>query len=181
MYKEYLVLWIWGLIVLGLLFLYFYFLTPLFFKKKKAPYISSFDRSLNLMKFLEIKPHTTLIDLWCGDGKALRFFVKEFNLKQATGYDINRFALSLWRILNKRGKIWNITLIKSDFLKANLKDYDYIYIYLRAEQMEKIENRVFENKKEDAVIISNTFKFKEHIPFKIIQNKQGFDAVMLYK
>ncbi|MBQ7074618.1 hypothetical protein IJM86_06340 [bacterium] len=66
-------------------------------------------------------------------------------------------------------------------MKANLKDYDYIYIYLRAEQMEKIENRVFENKKEDAVIISNTFKFKEHIPFKIIQNKQGFDAVMLYK
>jgi len=133
------------------------------------------------MKDLEIKPDTTLIDLWCGDGKALRFFIKEFKMKHATGYDINRFAIFLWKILNKREKIWNITLIKSDFSKANLKDYDYIYIYLRAEQMEKIENRVFENKKEDAIIISNTFKFKNHTPFKIIKNKQGFDAVMLYQ
>ena len=181
MFREYLLRWLWTLVFVWLLFLYFYLLTPLFFKKKKAPYISSFDRSLALMKELDIKPNSTLIDLWCGDEKALRFFVKQYQLKHATGYDINRFALFLGKIFNKREKIWNITLVKKNFLEADLENYDYIYVYLRAEQMEKIEHRIRETKKKETVIISNTFQFKEHIPFHIIQNKYGVDSIFLYQ
>jgi len=66
-------------------------------------------------------------------------------------------------------------------LEADLENYDYIYVYLRAEQMEKIEHRIRETKKKETVIISNTFQFKEHIPFHIIQNKYGVDSIFLYQ
>jgi cyclopropane fatty-acyl-phospholipid synthase-like methyltransferase len=33
------------------------------------------------MKNLEIKPNATIVDLGCGDGKALRFFSTEHKIK----------------------------------------------------------------------------------------------------
>jgi hypothetical protein len=55
----------------------------LFSKTKKAPYVPTFDRHLVVMKKLKIKKNATMVDLGCGDGKALRFFSKEHHLKSA--------------------------------------------------------------------------------------------------
>jgi len=80
----------------------------------KVPYVGSFDRQLELLKQLNLEKWKTIIDLWCGDGKALRSFEKKFQLKW-TGYDINHFAITYWKLLNKITKS-NIKLIKDDFI-----------------------------------------------------------------
>jgi hypothetical protein len=78
--------------------------------------------------------------------------------------------------LNKIKKS-NTKLYKQDFLKINnLKDYDYIYLYLFPEFMAKIEDWIFKNKSKNTIIISNSFKFAKHKPFKIIDKK-----IYLYK
>ena len=158
-----------------------YIVKSIFFSPKKAPYISTFDRHLEIMKQLDIKPNTKLVDLWCWNWKALRFFMKNFKLSEADGYDINSFAIYKWKLINKRQKHKNITLTKSDFSRADLKKYDYIYVYLRDTQLAAIEDWIWEEKQDKTIIISNTFQFKNHKPFKTYKNKQGRDTIFLYK
>ncbi len=121
------------------------------------------------MKKLELQKWKKIVDLWCGDGKALRFFEKEFWLKWVW-YDINHFAITYGKILNKLLKS-NIKLYRQNFIWIDLQKFDYIYVYLFPEFMEKIEDWIFEDKKKDTIIISNSFKFKKHKQFKIVWEK----------
>jgi len=159
----------------------FFMLWPVFGKYKKAPYVPSFDYHLNLIKKnLKLRKWAKIVDLWCGDGKALRFFSKNFWLK-GEGYDINAAALRYGKILNRFHKEKNVKLIKANFEKAELKKYDYIYIYLFPNQLAEIEKRVFSNISDQAIIISNSFQFGKHKPFKTIKNNKGKDSIFLYK
>ena len=153
----------------------------LFSKTKKAPYIPSFDRQLELMKQLKLKKDSIMVDLGCGDGKALRFFSKEHKIKLCEWFDINFYAILRWRFLNKRQNITNVNLYKKDLFKVDLKKYDYIYVYLWATQLAIMEDWIRETKKKDAVIISNSFKFKKHEPFKAYKNEKWVDTILLYK
>jgi len=162
------------LILIVLLIWYYYvsFIKSLY--STKVPYVWSFNRQLKILKNLNLKKWAKIVDLWCGDGKALRFFEKEFWLKW-TWYDINSFAINYWKLINKIQKN-NIKLIKSNFIWKNISWYDYIYLYLFPEFMEKIEDWIFESKDKNSIIISNSFKFKRHKPFEIIWKK-----IYLYK
>ena len=119
------------------------------------------------------------MDLGCSNWKALRFFESEFAL---TGewYDINFFAIMWWKLLNKI-KWSKIKLFWSNFFKADIKKYDYIYIYLLPVQMWYIEDRLFENISKKTIIISNTFEFKKNQPFNVIKTDKWKNRVFLYK
>lgn len=177
-------------IILGILLVWivcigvYYFLNAtrlLFSKTKKAPYIPCFDRQLELMKNLGIKKGSTIVDLGCGDGKALRFFVKNYAIKSADWFDINFYAIFRWKRMNKRQWVSNVYLYKKNLFDVDLKKYDYIYLYLRETQLAIMEDRLRENKKKDAIIISNSFKFKKHEPFKTVENERGYKTVLMYK
>lgn len=150
-------------------------------KSKKAPYISTFDRHLTIMRNLEIKPNATMVDLGCGDGKALRFFATEHKIKLWEWYDINLYAILKGRRLNKHHHITNINLYKKNLFAADLKKYDYIYVYLRDSQLAYMEDRVFQNKKKETIIISNSFQFAKHKPYKTYKNNKWFETIFLYK
>ena len=167
-------------ITLVVWFLVFMF-KSLFVPSKTAPYIWSFKRHLELMKHLKLKKWTTILDLWCGDGKALRFFYKNFDIKYCTGYDINPYAIIIWKIINKLFWYKNIKLHQNNFLNSNLKWYDYIYVYLRPSQLAKIEDRLRKNKDKDSIIISNSFQFTKHQEFNCIENSKNKRSIFLYK
>lgn len=163
---------------------YVYFMYAIFSKsnRKRAPYVPSFDRQLRLMKdHLKLKPNSTMVDLGCGDGKALRFFIKYYHLKRWDGFDINLIALTYGKIINKIRWIKNIHLYKRDFFKADIKDYDYIYLYLWESQMALMEDLIFSNMKKECIVISNSFRFAKHEPFETIKNKRGRNALFLYR
>ena len=162
----------------------YYFLNAmrlLFSTTKKAPYIPSFNRQLELMKQLKLKKDSTIVDLWCGDGKALRFFVKEHGIKLAEWFDINFYAIFKWKRINKRHWISNINLFKKNLFDVDLKKYDYIYLYLWTTQMAIMEDWIRETKKADTIIISNSFQFKKHKPSKVYKNDKWVDTIFLYK
>lgn len=171
------------LVILVIITLYYLYHTIniLFFPFKKAPYIPSFNRQLELMKQLDIKPNSTLVDLWCWDWKALRFFIKEHNIKLWEWFDINSYAIVKGKIINKIKRINNINLYKKDFFKADLKKYDYIYLYLWDTQLKAMEDRIRKEKKEKTIIISNSFKFTKHKPFNTIKKSDWIDDIFLYK
>ena len=163
----YLLLLILFLLIFLVWFYYVSFIKALFITK--VPYVWSFNRQLEIIKQLDLTEWKKIVDLWCGDGKALRFFEKQFWLKWVW-YDINGFAILYGKLINKIKKS-DIILKKENFIWKNLKEFDYIYIYLFPEFMEKIEGWIFESKKRDTIIISNSFVFKKHEPFKIVWKK----------
>jgi len=161
---------------------YFYNAIRLLFSTtKKAPYIPSFDRQLKLMRELGLQEWSTMVDLWCWDWKALRFFSKEYWLKELDWFDINLYAILKWRRKNKRQNFQNIKLYRKNLFKVDLKKYDYIYVYLWPTQLEIMEDWIWENKKEWARIISNSFQFKKHKPIIKIKNKKGIDTIFFYE
>jgi len=151
---------------------YFSFIKALYFTK--SPYVGSFSWQLDLMRQLNLKKWKTIVDLWCGDGKVLRFFEKQFWLKW-TWYDLNSFAIFWWKFLNKLNKS-QVKLIKWDFTKKKISQFNYIFLYLMPSVMWELEDRIFKNKWKNSIIIVNTFPFPNKKPFKIIWWK-----IFLYK
>ena len=156
-------------------------LWPLITWFKKAPYVPSFDYHLRVMKkHLKLETWSTIVDLWCGDGKALRFFSKEFWLKWI-GYDLNPFVILYGKLIDRLFGYKHIKLIRSNFSKAQLARYDYVYVYLFPNQLIAIEDRMFENISKDCIIISNSFTFVKHEPFDIIHDGRGKKVIYLYR
>ncbi|MDD2487083.1 MAG: methyltransferase domain-containing protein [Candidatus Gracilibacteria bacterium] len=169
-------------IIIGLVTYFFMSSFISIFLGSGVPYVPTYDDDILVLKDnLEINENKKLLDLGCGDGKVLRFFEKNFKMSILDGYDINSYAINYGKLLLWLGKFKKIHLYRKNFLDAPIKEYDYIYTYLLTHLMEKIEDHVFSNMKDNAIIISNSFKFKNHEPFKIICNKKGKERIFLYK
>ncbi|MFA7298888.1 MAG: hypothetical protein WC010_04565 [Candidatus Absconditabacterales bacterium] len=153
----------------------------MFKKDKFAMYVPSFDRHIKLMKNnLKLVRGKRLVDLGCGDGKAMRFFTKTFGL-HCDGYELQRFPYLYGKLINYVLGYTKLKIYKQDFSQTNLKRYDYIYIYLLPIQMAAIEPRIFKNMNPNSIIISNSFQFVIHKPYKIIKDKKGKPSIFLYK
>lgn len=159
----------------------FNLLVFLFKKHPYTMYVSSFDRHIRLMKNgLHLVRWKRLVDLGCGDGKAMRFFAREFGL-QWDGYEIQRFPYLYGKLLNRLWGYRYLTMHRKDFSHADIKAYDYIYLYLLPQQMAAIEDRVFSHMSHDAIIISNSFQFASHKTYETIKDRKGKQSIFLYR
>ncbi len=153
----------------------------IFQPRKRAPYVWTFKRHLELMKKLNIPKNSTILDLGCWDGKALRFFYNTYKLKKWIGYDINPYAIIRWKIINKLRWKKDISLHRKNFLDVDIKWYKYIYLYLRTKQLADIEDRIRQNKDKNTILISNSFEFSKHKNYKTLKNSKWKNAIFLYK
>ncbi|MDD2515830.1 MAG: methionine biosynthesis protein MetW [Candidatus Gracilibacteria bacterium] len=151
------------------------------FRTKGVPYVPSPNCYLKIIKQnVKLDKGKKIVDLGCGDGKALRFFEKEFGLI-GDGYDLNHFSILFGKLLNSLFKSKNVNLSLDNFFNIDLKKYDYIYVYLLSETLASIEDWIFENMKDDAVIISSVFKFAKHEPSEIYKDHKGKTITLIYK
>lgn len=178
---QILLLFVLFVVVLFVVVFHVYMIYSFINSSRLAPYVPSPTRDLeNIIWNFEMERWKYLVDLWCGDGKALRFFQKIFWVK-CDGFDINFFALRYGKIVNKTLWYKNINLILKNFLKVDLSKYDYVYLYLLPEQLADIEDWIFWNIKISTIVVTNTFRFKDKAPFRIIKNKKGKDRIFFYK
>ncbi|EKD25409.1 MAG: methyltransferase type 12 [uncultured bacterium (gcode 4)] len=153
----------------------------MFKKDKSAMYVPSFDRHIRLMKtHLKLVRWKKLVDLWCGDGKAMRFFADTFGL-QCDGYELKKFPYLYGKLINRILSYNKLHLYKKNFSQADLGRYDYIYVYLLPNQMAEIESWIFKHMHSHAIIISNSFQFAVHKPYEVIKDKHGKPSIFLYK
>ena len=182
MIVKQIVLWILLVAIMFFVLRVMYDLFAYMFKKDSfAMYVPSFDRHIRLMKnHLKLIRWKKLIDLWCGDGKAMRFFAQEFGL-QCDGYELQSFPYFYGKFLNSLLWYSHLKIYKKDFSQADLKRYDYIYVYLLPQQMAQIEPRIFKHISSHTLIISNSFQFAVHKPYEVIKNAKGKPSIFLYK
>lgn len=170
------------LIFLWNMLMIWYMVLGIFKKTTQAPYVSSFNKDILLMKkHLHLKNGLSLIDLWCWDGKAMRFFANTYWMK-CVGFDINFYAIVIGKFLtyfspHKK----QISFFMKNFFKADLSKFDYIYVYLLPVQLKAIESRIWTTKRADTIIVANTFQFAEHTPFEIIENEKWKKVIFLYR
>lgn len=110
----------------------------------------------------------------------MRFFSKTYNLV-GDGYELQGFPYRYGKLLNHLFGYTTITLSNKNFMLADLKRYDYIYVYLLPQQLAHIESWIFKNITDDAIIVSNSFQFALHQPFQIIKDKKGRASIFLYR
>ena len=176
------VLWLLLLVIISFsIRVIFGLLVFLFKKDKSAMYVPSFNRHIKLMKNnLKLIRWKRLVDLWCGDGKAMRFFNNQFGL-QCDGYELQWFPYRYGKLINYLLWYPKLYLYRKDFLQADLKRYDYIYVYLLPNQMAEIEPWIFKTINSHSIIISNSFQFAVHKPYKIIKDRKGKPSIFLFK
>lgn len=177
-----LIFWIIALAVV-LVIAYLYVLSIVNSIIYRVPQVASFNSDLKVMRAWLKKYNLAgkcLIDMWSGTGKMLRFFEKEFGCK-TTWYEIDLANSLIARILNKIFKT-NCEIIRWNYFKSNLNDFDIIYIYLYPELVAKIEEKIEKEAKSGTIVIANAFKLLKAKPTEILYNdKNGKEEVYIYK
>ncbi len=142
------------------------------------PYLPSFNRQIKaeLAKFMDefnekkdfkAGDRPKLIDLGSGDGKIV-FQAAKLGY-DAYGIEINPFLIIVTRL---RALFWPKSqrphFISGSYFNHDLSasggNYDVIFTYLFPGTMHELEEKIFSEAKTGTIIISNTFKFKDHEP-----------------
>lgn len=125
----------------------------------------------NCFRLAELFPGQTVIDLGCGNSRALIIATKEFRAK---GIGVDRSFYSYFR---SRINIWltgqskNIRVVWGDFraLEEDLVKADVVYLYLLNETLVGIESWLFSSVGQQTKIVSLAFAFPNHRPVKVFE------------
>ena len=135
-------------------------------------------------KLAKLESGQIVVDLGCGNGKALILAAKKFSAR-GIGVEISPFYYLLARIrVFLAGESKNIQIVFGDFRKktGEVKKADLIYLYSFPETINEIESWLFDSTKPGTKIISVGFPFKNHKSFKtathpalFLYQNQNFD------
>ena len=128
---------------------------------KGAPWIPTRMKKVREMLTLaDIQPDEVLYDLGCGDGRFVVTAARRFDAK-AVGIEIN-LLLYLWcqfliTILGLRKKI---KIAYGNFFKHDLSNADVVICYLLQDTNDKLEEKLIQELKPTARVVSNSFIFQ---------------------
>jgi hypothetical protein len=129
-----------------------------------APYIRTgkklIDRIIEEIDFSasDGKEKAKVYELGSGDGRFLRALAKKKNI-QAIGLENFLLPYTISQVAKFLTKS-QVEFRYQNLFKADLSDADYIFCYLITKQMDKLEVKLQKELKPGALVISNTFKFK---------------------
>ena len=130
----------------------------IFYDVKNKVFFAPSERKI-IKKFFEIYPFEKdkiFFDLGSGDGRVV-FLAEEKGLK-AYGVE-NNLILYLFSKIIKKIKKSKANFIRDDLRKIDLKECDYLYLYLLPKFLEEIEEEIFKKISFKTKIISYKFKF----------------------
>ena len=129
---------------------------------KGAPWFPTRMKKVReMLSLLNIQPNELVYDLGCGDGRFIIRAVRKYEAK-AVGIEINIF-LYLWcqfliTILGLRRKV---KVLYGNLFKLDLSNADIVICYLLQETNDKLEDKLLNELKPSARIISNSFLFNK--------------------
>jgi SAM-dependent methyltransferase len=132
------------------------------------PYVRSNKKIIaRILAEIKIAPGSSVYELGCGDARFLRILAQQEKVK-AIGYEYFLIPYLLAVIFNFFSR-HKIKIFYQDFFKANLSAADYIFCFLMPKAMERLESKLQQELKPGALVISNTFAFKNWQPEKTIK------------
>ena len=139
------------------------------------PYVATDRKKIEtIIKFAQIKPKETVIDMGSGDGRLL--FAAAQKGANAIGYELNPLLVFLTIIHAKlKGLSNRIVVYRKNLWKADLKVADVIFVYSLKRDIQKFEDFVYQNAQKGTRIVVNTNPFPSKNPIK------SENGIFLYK
>lgn len=98
-----------------------------------------------VLRVANLQPHETFADLGCGDGRVLIAAVQKFNIKSATGVEIDPEQAARARVnVAAAGLSDRITIIEGDATKVDVKA-DVGYAYLFSDMLNQLKPKLTTN------------------------------------
>jgi len=146
-----------------------------------AVYVST--SRVRISAFIEAVPMAAadlMVDLGCGDGRALRMARKRYGVR-AVGYELNLMAYVKARLLclGRQG----IEVRRSSFWEADLSRADVIFCYLFPDVMKDLSVKLKTGLKPGAVIVSCNFPLPGFQPEEILRPEGSLhnDPIYIYR
>lgn len=118
-------------------------------------------------------------DLGSGDGQALYTLASQHSKTQFIGYELNPVLYLFSKFFRK---LPNLVFHRKNFFQANLKNADYIYVFLYPGLMKKLLLKLKSELKPGAIVFSNHFNFGDDIkPEKIFPSSRPLESLYVYK
>jgi len=139
------------------------------------PYVATDRKKIEtIIKFAQIKPKETVIDMGSGDGRLL--FAAAQKGANAIGYELNPLLVFLTIIHAKlKGLSNRIVICRKNLWKADLKVADVIFVYSLKRDIQKFEDFIYQNAQKGTRIVVNTNPFPSKNPIK------SENGIFLYK
>lgn len=168
LYLAYLVM-IFCTFTLVILVIHFYRVTIL----GNAPYIRSGKKLIDkVIAQIPFENGAIVYELGSGDCRFLRNLARQKKV-QATGFESFFLPYAIAKAFNYFTHS-SVKCYHQNFFTADLSKPDYIFCYLVPNQMDKLEAKLQKELKPGALVISNTFKFKNwHLEKEIIINEKN--------
>lgn len=139
------------------------------FAGSDAPFIpTKMDKIIPVLKTAGVKKGKIFYELGSGDGRVVIEAAK-------LGAESNGVEQSWIRVWYSRYKAWRLKLICAHFFHGDIfrRHYypaDVTYIYMLPKAIMRLEEKLREELKKGAIIITQTYHFKRWKPYKKIDN-----------
>lgn len=138
------------------------------FAGSDAPYVpTSMGLIRKILKAAGVKGGKIFYELGSGDGRV----VLEAAILGAQSHGIEQSWLRIWysRYLARQQKLSNAYFYHGDIFKRHYYPADITYIFMLPKAVEKLEKKLKEELKPGAVVITQTFHFRNWKPYKKIE------------
>ena len=127
---------------------------------KGAPWIPTRMKKVReMLSLAEIEPGEVVYDLGCGDGRIIVSAARKFQAK-AVGIEINLILFFWCQILTTvLGLRKKVKLIYGNFFKVDLSNADLVICYLLQDTNDKLEEKLMNELRPSAKVLSNSFLF----------------------
>jgi len=145
---------------------------------KGAPWIPTRMKKVReMLKWTDLQSDEILYDLGCGDGRFTIAAARKYHAK-AVGIEINViFYLWCQFLITILGLRKRVKIIYGDFFKLDLSDADVLICYLLQETNDKLEEKLIQELKPTARVVSNSFMF---LRLKVI-NEDPNKKIFVYR
>lgn len=137
-------------------------LIPAFYGSPSIP--TKADRIRKALKLVNLQPDEILYDLGAGDGRVLLIAAREFGAK-AVGIEVGPIQCALIWLRAVASGFGNKIQIKwENYLKANLKDADVVYVYATSREVLKLASHLEKQMKQGSRVVSISADFPNWEP-----------------
>ena len=114
-------------------------------------------------------PRTNIAELGSGWGGLAISLARVVSGGRVVGYERSLVPYLWSQFAAKVVRVRNLTLLRDDFHRAQLRDFDIVVCYLFTGAMEKLRKKFEQELKPGALVISNTFAVPGWKPIEVIR------------
>jgi SAM-dependent methyltransferase len=148
--------------------------------KLGVPFVPSKNKVITtVMDNFNFSSGARFYDLGSGDGQAVYTLAIQYPKVQFIGYELNPILYFFSKFFCRRP---NLAFHRKNFFQADLKNADYIYVFLYPELMKKLLPKLKSELRPGAVVFSNHFNFSEGIaPERVFSSSRPLETLYVYK